>query len=152
MNKKRRKTCFDFTEEAEKMLNTLSKENNLSKTKLMESLLCEKYSMQMVDENIILGRLSEMERKMMLTDHAVEAIGHLFIDYLQMFFLQMPDLRRGEEGQGDLQKAALRTAQFLKAHKTRMEGVNIRFCQKIFADSVEVPAKKKNKDADEEED
>lgn len=136
MNKAVKKhKSFRLSENVINQLETYASENNILISEALSQIIESFFSSQINDTALLLYRYEEVNRSLNKLDRKFEELGHLFIDWLIMYFRIYPEMSEGDDGRS-LDRGYEKTIQFLTAHRNKMKE-NKPFLQAIYGDLLE---------------
>jgi len=132
------KKNYYFPEDVCKKIEDLADEAGVSKTEAVIDAILMKYNSDIVDEHIILGRITQLQKKLDMMDKKMETFFSL-IYYIIPYFLSIhPDLPKDKvESSNLLKKGAVKMKNLVTNFRKYLKVEKISFVQSVFGDSQE---------------
>lgn len=122
-----------------KQAEELAAEKSVSVTKVIEEAIQLMYAQDVVDENIILGRLSIIEQNLRYMKTRDETAYKLINYLIEMIFCRLPDLPNESDAKRIIfEKNAKLMSQIYVSFRKKEQQEDISFMQSVFGDSQEV--------------
>lgn len=121
-----------------KQVEELAEEKNISMTKVIEEAVQHLYSEDIIDENIILGRISVMQKKLQYMENKNETFYKLMSFFVEMIFCRLPELPKEPNAKKVLfEKNANLMSQLIISFRKKQQQDDIGFMQSVYGDSQE---------------
>ena len=116
----------------------IANEGGITNTDAVIEAILFKYNCEVTDEHILLGRMTQIQKKMDYLDKKLETFSSL-IYYLIPYFLAVhPDLPKDkQESANQLDKAAQKMTNMVMNFRKYLKSEKISFVQSVFGDSQE---------------
>lgn len=125
-------------ESTNKQLSDLAKEWGLSETAVIERLVSNAWNTTVTDENIILARLTAIDKRIALLSNKCETFFKLIYFILPNIFARLPPLPKGKDEAGLALDRGSNVMQKLVALFRKDEREHdIRFLQSVYGDTQE---------------
>ena len=120
------------------MIETLCKEENLSRTEVIERCIRQYYTEDTLDENLLLARMTALEKKIDWLNNKTETFYKLAYAFMQYVVTFLPALPKDKtEAQMILDGGAERFANLVKRFRKTEKEVDISFVQQVWGDTQE---------------
>ncbi len=121
-----------------KMIEELAKEEGVSKAEMVETCIRHYYTEDVLDENLILGRMSTLEKKIDWLNNKTETFYKLAYAFMQYVVTFLPALPKDKtEAQGILDSGAERFSKFVMKFRKIEKAEDISFVQQVWGDTQE---------------
>lgn len=127
-----------FDAAVEKLLEELCDEEHLSKTGMVEKCIRNYYTQETVDENILLARMSTLEKKVDWLNNKTETFYKLINHVLPFIIAHLPPLPKDKaEAQAVLDSGTQRMTSLIWSFRRQEKEKDISFVQQVWGDTQE---------------
>lgn len=117
----------------------MASESGVTNTDAVINAILFKYNNEVTDEHILLGRMTQMQKKMDYLDKKVETFTSLIYYLIPYFLAVQPDLPKDrQESAIQLDKATQKMKNIVMNFRKYLKTEKISFVQSVFGDSQEV--------------
>lgn len=129
---------YNFPEEICVMIEQLASETGVTNTEAVINSITFKYNSELIDEHIILGRITQLQKKLDQIDKKLETFTSLIYYIIPYFLAVHPELPKDkDESRIQLKKAAYQMSNMVKNYRKLLKTEKISFIQSVFGDTQE---------------
>ena len=129
---------YNFPKEVCDKIEELAEEAGVTNTEAVINAILFRYNADVMDEHIVLGRITQMQKKLDYMDKKLETFSSLIYYIIPYFLAVHPDLPKDKtESTNQLNKGSQKMMNLVMNFRKWLKTEKISFVQSVFGDSQE---------------